>query len=243
MMRLMSTVSIVLLGALLASCGGGTESIAPPAPEYYTATGDFWNFVVLDGSLDTRLTVVQSDVFTPVDQLLPGGGATARNLTLTAENQSVPIGFFLSYTDSSIMNAGQTFPVREGQHRIYVAMGRPWTTNDTVAPRILQMPPAETPGPGQVAVRFVHVNGEVIEGLAFGEGSATTMFTARGADQDSLYVMPAGQAPDPDAALLKNLGGSLFANGARYECFLGHQPQEALNGDVNGAIRLYQFNY
>lgn len=254
MHRRLSLYALSSLLVLLAACGG-TDTIAPPQPEYFTATGDFWNFVVLDGSLDTRITVHQGEQFMPADQVLPGGGATARNLTLTAESQNVSLGFFLSYTDSTVQNPGETFPTAEGRHHVYVAMGRPWTTNAAVAPTIVQMDPVAEPDAGHVAVRFVHalagapgavdvhVNGQTFSGLAFGQETGTITFPTRGAGQDSLYVMPAGAAPDPDTALWKNLGGSLFANGARYDCFLGHLPQDLYNGDAGGAIRLYQHSY
>ena len=109
----------------LGACGGDDDPANPGTPESYSATVGFWNFLVADGSTDTRL-----DLFQDADSPLPS----------------------------------DVLPVDVD----------------------------------------IHVNGQTISDLNYAEASAPVSFAARSADQDTMLIVPAGEAPNGSNEIIES---------------------------------------
>jgi len=236
-------------GILLAAMGGCTEEgdpVLPPVPGVYTATGDFFNLLVGDGSVDTRTSFRQGNDIKLGDHILPNGGAIDRGLLLGSPAQASALRFFLTEGDSTILNPGEVFNLNSGGDYVFLALGDVRHTSGETRPTLLQVDALADPPTGQVRFRFshaltgwtgavdVHVNGEILENIRYGDESEPIVFDARVAGQDSLVVVPTGEDPDGPLALWGDRGDDIFDAGETIDAFLVHEPHLGVNGDVAG---------
>lgn len=252
----MKRLSVAMaLGVLLAlgACGGDDDPANPGTPESYSATVGFWNFLVADGSTDTRLDFFHDTDSPLATNVLPLGGADGLPVTLAAASSSPVLGYKLSYPGAVPLEASNAFPMNDGDHYRIKVCGVLGSADPDLAPRMVQMEDLAAPATGSVTLRVfhalagspvavdIHVNGRTISGLNYAEASDPVSFAARSADQDTMLIVPAGQAPNGSNEIIAVRGASLFSGNTRNEVTLVHQTSGLYNGDVNGEVRYTLF--
>jgi hypothetical protein len=235
-----------LLG--LAACSGDDDPTEPPVTVKHETKADFWNLLVADGSTDTRLDFFRDSDESIATNISPFGGSTRNKIDLTAASSSVVLGYKLSNPDAVPLHASQAYTLTENRRDRFVVCGILGSVDPAVEPRMVQMDSLAAPAASNVTLRAfhalagspievdIHVNGQVIAGLGFGEASAPITFAARAADQDDLVVVPAGVLPGTGNDIYATRGSSLFSAGTRVELTVGHKTSGLYNGDVNGAV-------
>jgi len=245
--RIAFAISLCFLLSL-AACGGDDNTTEPPVPVKYETKADFWNLLVADGATDTRLDFFQDSDRSIAINIVPFGGSTKNKIDLADASSSVVLGYKLSNPGAIPLQYSQSFPMTENGRDRFVVCGILGSVDPDVTPRMVQMDSLAAPTAGNVTLRAfhalagnpmdvdIHVNGQVIANLGFGEASAPITFAARAADQDSLVVVPAGQMPGSGNDIYATRGSSLFSPGTRCELTLGHKTSGIYNGDVNGVV-------
>jgi hypothetical protein len=235
-----------LLG--LAACSGDDDPTEPPDPATHETKADFWNLLVADGSTDTRLDFFRDSDGSIATSISPFGGSTRNKIDLTAASSSVVLGYKLSNPGAVPLQSSQAYTLTENRRDRFVVCGILGSVDPDVAQRMVQMDSLAAPAASDVTLRAfhalagnpidvdIHVNGQVIAGLGFGEASAPITFAARAADQDDLVVVPAGVLPGTGNDIYATRGSSLFSAGKRVELTVGHRTSGLHNGDVNGAV-------
>lgn len=230
---------------LVGGCSDDDEIVVPPA-ELYEASGDISNFLVGDGTVDTRMSVQLGSTLDVVKNVPPNSTHLGAEFLLGSEQETAAIGISLSTGDGTVLNAGEEFTLDRDRHYLFMAIG---LINEATGPRkptLLQMTPLAKPGVSKVQFRFVHalagnpqavdvhVNGEVISNVEYGAVSAPVTFTARPVGQDELAVVPAGVTPDGTNEIWLSTGHLLFFMDEHYDGVLAHHPKSYFDGDVNG---------
>jgi len=218
--------------------------------DLYEAHGDFANLMVGDGTIDTRMSVQLGTEVTVADQVLPNGIALDRTLLLGAAQESAYIGITLSNGSGTILNEGEEFSLTADRHYVFFAFGHIDEIQGALKPTLLKLNPLASPGVSRVQLRFVHglagnpnpvdvhVNGEVIESVAYGSASTPVIFEARPVGQDSLLVVPAGVTPNGSNEIWKSTGQILFYMDSHYEAVLSHHANSLFDGDILGQASL-----
>ena len=219
----------------LAACGGDDDPTEPPVPVTHATKGDFWNLLVADGATDTRLDFFRDPDSSIATNIVPFGGSTNNVIDLAAPSSSVVLGYTPSNPGASPLLSSQSFSMTENGRDRFVVCGILGSGDPDLAPRMVQMDSLAAPASSDITLRAchalagnpidvdIHVNGQVIAGLGFGEASAPVTFAAREADQDTLVVVPAGQLPGSGNDLYATRGSSLFSAGTRCELTMGHK--------------------
>ncbi len=245
---LLIIAGIVLL--LIAGCSDD-DPVTPPKAKIYTAAGNFHNFLVADGAVDTRLSVLQGADINIANHIVPNGAAINRGLLLDKPQVTSSLSFFLSGGDGTILNPAEVFPLEHDQRYIFMALGNIYTAQGQLKPTLMQMPALAAPAAGKVAFRFthalagapgpvdVHVNGQIITNLVFGKASATVTFDARAAGEDTLIIVPTGVEPDGNNEIWKDTGSTTFLADRDYESIMAHNARDAFNGDINGTVQVF----
>jgi hypothetical protein len=243
---------LLLLPALLlfAACTAEDDPVVPPGPDVYTATGDFHNLLVGNGSIDTRTSFLQGNIVRLGDYILPNGAARDRGLVLNSPAQAVALRFYLTEGDGTFLNPGEVFNLNNRGDYAFMAFGDVRDESGPTRPTLLQMDALADPPAGAVRFRFfhalagwtgavdVHVNGRVLANVRYGHETAPVLFDARSAGEDSLVVVPAGEDPGGPYALWADRGADLFDAGTPYEVVLVHEPLDLYYGDVAGRYRV-----
>lgn len=236
---------------LLAGCSSEDDPTVPQNPQVFTATGNFHNFIVADGTVDTRLSFRQGTDINLANHIVPNGTAIDRGLLLNSANTAAAINFFLTDGDGTLLNQGEVFNLTADAKYVFMALGNLYTTQGQTRPTLMQLDALEAPPAGQVVFRFthalagtpdpvdVHVNGQVIRNLVYGRASAPLAFPARASDMDSLIVVPTGVDPAGGGTLLRIVDQSLFLADRDYEAIFAHLPRLGFNGDINGTGKLF----
>jgi hypothetical protein len=242
-------VGAILMIGLLSGCSSDDEVVVPPA-DLYEARGDISNFLVGDGTIDTRMSVRLSANVGVADNILPNQTSLDESFLLGSDNETVNIGISLTHGDGTILNDGEEFTLIHDRRYLYIACGLVSEASGTLKPTLLKMTPLAKPGAGKVQFRFihalagnpvavdVHVNGEVISNVSYGAVSAPVIFTARPVGQDELLVVPTGVTPDGSNEIFKSTGHLLFFMDEHYDGVLAHHPKSIYDGDVNGQAAL-----
>jgi len=241
---------LFLVLVLVVGCSSEDDPVLPETPDVYTATGDFHNLLVGDGSVDTRTSFRQGNIVTLGDNIVPNGAALDRGLLLNSPAQAVALQFLLTNGDGAYLNAGEVFNVNSRGDYVFLAIGDVQDASGPYRPTLLQMDALAEPQGGEVRFRFfhaltgwtgavdVHVNGRVLENVRYGHAIAPVLFDARPAGQDSLVVVPVGEDPDGPFALWESRGSDLFDGGTAYEAILTHEPFDLYHGDIAGDYEL-----
>ena len=247
----MTTRLWVILAAMAVILSGGCSSddsdpVVPPDVDIFEAYGDFYNFLVGDGTVDTRMDVRLGTNLHVASDIPPNGGERERALILAAEQETASIGIYLTAGDGSVLNDGEQFPLTKDRHYVFMALGHVDETQGSLKPSLLQLAPLASPGISKVQFRFVHalagtpdpidvhVNGQVITNIQYGSASPAATFDARPVGQDSLLVVPTGVTPDGDNEIWKSTGHILFFMDSHYDGVLTHHPRSIFDGDVTG---------
>lgn len=243
---------MILLAILFLATGCASEDdpVVPENPDVYTATGDFFNFLVGDGSIDTQASFRQGNDIKLGDYILPNGAATNRGLLLDSPAQASSLRFFLTKGDSTILNPGEIFNLNNRGDYVFLAIGDVMDQGGQTRPTLLQMDVLADPPPGKVRFRFshaltgrtgavdVHVNGETLTNVRFGHESAAILFDAAPAGQDDLVVVPTGQDPNGPEVLWAARGDDLFDDGDAIDAFFAHKPHDLYYGDIVGTYEV-----
>jgi hypothetical protein len=250
MKRACFAVSLCLLLGVVA-CGDDDSPSEPPTPSSYEAAADFWNVLVADGTIDTRLNFFRDSPDKPYGtNIIPFGGSTNNKVDLAEASSSVVLGYTLSNPGAIALQESQSFSMADNRHDRFVVCGILGSGDPDVAPRMVQMTTLTAPSASTITLRAfhalagspvdvdIHVNGEVITGLGFGEASAPVTFAARAENQDSLVIVPTGETPGTGNDLYATRDSSLFSAGTRCELMIGHRTSGMNNGDVNGQIEI-----
>jgi hypothetical protein len=236
---------------VMTGCSSEDDPVVPTNPQIFNATGNFHNFLVADGSVDTRLSFRQGPDINLANHIVPNGTATNRNLLLDNRETASAINFFLTDGDGTLLNQGEVFNLTADARYVFMALGHLYTVQGQTRPTLLQLDALAAPPAGQVAFRFthalagtpgsvdVHVNDQVIQNLVYGKASNTLVFSAREPDKDSLIVVPTGVDPAGGNTLIQIVDQSLFLADRDYEAILAHLPRLGFNGDINGGARLF----
>ncbi len=244
---LMMTTTVLVLGA----CSSDDDVVVPPNIDIYTAQGNFHNYLVGDGQVNTNLSVQMGLGLVVANHVVPGGVAISRTLLLDDPAQTSPLEIFLTLGDGTILNSGETFPLVSNQRYVFMALGDVNSSQGQLQPTFLQLNPMAAPPAGEVNFRFTHamagspdpvdvyVNGEIISGLSFGNVSDVHTFSARSSGQDSLLVVPAGEIPNGTNEIWHSINSTLFSAGLDYETILAHVANEGFNGDIGGNAAIY----
>jgi hypothetical protein len=241
----------ICIVSVIGGCSGDEDPVVSPEPEVYTASGNFHNFLVGDGTIDTRLSFRQGADISLANHIMPNGAAIDRSMLLADPKQNTPLSFYLSGGDGTILNSGEVFSVERDRRYIFVALGDISAASGQLAPTLLQMDALEAPPAGQVVFRITHalagspgpidvyVNDQVISNLEYGAHSQPVAFDARAANQDDLIVVPAGVTPDGSNEIWNSQDASLFVADRDYEALMGHVASMGFNGNINGRAALF----
>ena len=235
---------------LVGGCSPENDPVVPENPDLYTATGDFHNFLVGDGSIDTRASFRQGNDIKLGDHIVPNGASTNRGLLLDSPAQASSLKFFLTEGDSTVLNQGEIFNLNNRGDYVFLAIGDVQDPSGQTRPTLLQMDALSDPPLNQVRFRFshaltgwtgavdVHVNGEILTNVRYGHESEAILFDARAADQDTLIVVPTGQDPDGVHVLWNARGVDLFDEGDAVDAFFAHEPHDSYFGDIVGEYQV-----
>lgn len=257
MKKLMLLILLLAVGLIVTGCSDDDDNVTVPPTELHEAHADISNFLVGDGTTDTRLNVRMSSSVEVTTGVEPNQTDLDATLLLGSASQTSPVEMLLSYGDGTVLNDGQEFGLVEGRRYLFMAIGHVEVTSGITKPTLLQLNPMAKPGVGRVHFRFihalagnpvavdVHVNDEVITNVAYGQAGTPVTFDARPVGQDDLRVVPTGVVPDGTNEIYMSTGQLLFTMDEHYDGVLGHHPQSIHDGDVNGntAMILIQSPY
>jgi hypothetical protein len=246
----------LVLPLVFIGCSDDDEVIAPPA-DVFEAYSDISNYLVGDGTVDTRMDVRLSASVRVAEDINPLNTRLDADLLLGSDQQTSPVEILLSNGDGTVLNEGQEFTMVADRRYLFMSMGDVSQATGATKPMLLQLNPLAKPGAGRVQFRFVnalvgnpiavdvHVNDQVINNAAYGEASSPVRFDARPVGQDVLIVVPAGETPDGSNELYKSENQLLFVMDEHYDAVLTHQPSSIHDGDINGhpALKLNQSPY
>ena len=256
MLRLSLLLLVAISMCFVVGCSSDDDIVVPPA-ELYEAHGDFTNFLVGDGSVDTRMNVHLGTSLMVADNISPHETALDEELLLGSELETASIGITLTYGGGAVLNEGEEFSLIRDRRYLFMACGLVSAATGQLKPTLLQLTPLAKPGVGHVQFRFVHtlagnpiavdvhVNGEVISNVGYGTVSTAVTFAARPIGQDELLVVPTGVTPDGTNEIWKSTGQLLFVMDEHYDGVLTHHPKSVFDGDINGrpSMKLIQSPY
>lgn len=251
MLRILKLLVALVCVAMAVGCSSDDDPVTPPQPDVYTASANLHNFVVGDGQTNTQLSFRQGADINLANHIVPNGAAVNRQFLLDDPQQNSAVTFFQSLGDGTILNPGETFSLERDKQYVFMALGSIMTASGPLAPTLVQMDALELPPSGKVIFRItnalagspdpvdVHVNGIVVEGLAFGSHSSALEIDAREENQDEIVIVPAGETPNGSNEIWNSTGTTLFRQGLDYEAVLGHVATLGFNGNINGRTVLF----
>jgi len=246
-------LAFACIGALLAlgACSSDDDPSRPVVPDDPEALADFWNFLVADGTMDTRLDFFQDSNREITTGIGPAEGSTRHVIHLASATADANLGYRLTNPASVPLESSGAFPMVGNRRYRLVVCGVLDESDPNLAPRMVQMDSLAAPTSlANVTFRIFHslagnpvevdvyVNDKIITGLGFGEVSAPVTFTARAASQDALVIVPAGQVPNGSNEIYGTRDSSLFSPGHRYEATVLHAPTGTTMGNINGAVQV-----
>lgn len=247
----------ILTMSLALGCSSDDDPVVAPPADIIEAHADVANFLVADGTVDTRLTVKLGTSITVAENVSPNGMSLDGSLILGSDTETAPLAISLTHGDGSTLNPGEEFLLVKERRYLLLACGMYGVMSGQTKPTLLQLTPMAKPGVGKVHFRFihampghtdpvdVHVNGEVISNVAYGSASNPVTFAARPVGQDDLRVVPVGVIPDGTNEIWMSTGHLLFFMDEHFDGVLAHHPKSAFDGDVNGdpVVVLFQSPY